>query len=199
MAGDQARGLIASDEQSPFRLRNGGKDSCFAMARRIAKWKDTMLTVEEFLAYSIHLETEAATRFGELADAMESGGNKEVAQLFRRLSNYSRMHLADAKARSGFRDIPELGPQDYVWPDLESPESAAIWGADPMLGRGEALQIALAAETAGHDFYKSVLDTTDDPDIKRFAAEFTDEEAGHVAELKKWIAAHEAGRQAPVD
>jgi rubrerythrin len=158
-----------------------------------------MLTVEEFLAYSIHLETEAATRFGELADAMESGGNKEVAQLFRRLSNYSRMHLADAKARSGFRDIPELGPQDYVWPDLESPESAAIWGADPMLGRGEALQIALAAETAGHDFYKSVLDMTDDPEIKRFAAEFTDEEAGHVAELKKWIAAHETGRQTPVD
>ncbi|HUO54379.1 MAG TPA: ferritin family protein [Rhodoblastus sp.] len=158
-----------------------------------------MLTVEEFLAYSIHLEAEAATRFGELADAMEGGGNKEVAQLFRRLANYSRLHLADAQARSGFRDIPKLGPEDYVWPDLESPESAAIWGADPMLGRGEALQIALAAETAGHDYYKSVLETTNDPEVKRFAAEFVKEEAGHVAELKKWIAAHQAGKSAPVD
>jgi rubrerythrin len=158
-----------------------------------------MLTVEEFLAYSIHLEAEAAARFGELADAMESGGNKEVAELFRRLANYSRMHLADAQARSGFRDIPKLDPQDLVWPDLESPESAAIWGADPMLGRGEALQVALAAETAGHDYYKSVLDTTDDPEVKRFAAEFVAEEAGHVAELKKWIATHEAGKTAPAD
>jgi rubrerythrin len=158
-----------------------------------------MQTVEEFLAYSIHLEEEAATRFGELADAMESNGNKEVAQLFRRLSNYSRMHLADARARSGYRDIPKLGPDDYVWPDLESPESAAIWGADPMLGRGEALQIALAAETAGHDYYKLVLDTTDDSEIKRFAEEFVAEEAGHVAELKKWIAAHNAGLSAPAD
>lgn len=158
-----------------------------------------MLSVEEFLAHSIHLEAEAAARFGELADAMESGGNKEVAQLFRRLAHYSRLHLADAKARSGFREIPELETQDYVWPDLESPESAAIWGADPLLGRGEALQIALAAETAGHDYYKSILDTTDDPEVKRFAAEFTEEEAGHVAELKKWIAAHEAGREAPVE
>lgn len=156
-----------------------------------------MLTVEEFLAYSIHLEAEAAARFGELADAMEGGGNKEVAQLFRRLAHYSRLHLADAKARAGFRDVPNLNPDEFVWPNLESPECAAIWGADPLLGRGEALQIALAAETAGHDYYKSILDTTDDPEIRRFAREFVQEEAGHVAELQKWIAAHEAGLTAP--
>ncbi len=156
-----------------------------------------MLTVEEFLAHSIHLEAEAATRFGELADAMESAGNKEVAQLFRQLANYSRLHLADAKARAGFRDIPELQSGDLIWPDLESPECAAIWGADPMIGRDEALEIALAAETAGHDYYKSVRDTTADPEIKRFAAEFAEEEAGHVAELKKWIAAAKAGLSSP--
>jgi rubrerythrin len=158
-----------------------------------------MQTVEEFLAYSIHLEQEAAERFGELSDAMTSSGNKEVAQLFRRLSDYSKLHLADARARAGFREIPQIGAQDFVWPDLESPEAAAIWGADPMIGRAEALQIALAAETAGHDYYKSVLDTTDDPEIKILAAEFVAEEAGHVAELKKWIVASEAGQTAPAD
>jgi rubrerythrin len=156
-----------------------------------------MKTVEEFLAYSIHLEAEAAARFGELADAMQSGGNTEVAGLFRRLSDYSKLHLSDAKARAGFRDIPKIGTHDFVWPDLESPEAAAIWGADPMIGRAEALEIALAAETAGHDYYKHVLDTTDDPEIKHLAAEFVAEEAGHVAELRKWIAAHEAGLKAP--
>jgi rubrerythrin len=158
-----------------------------------------MLTVEEFLAHSIHLEAEAATRFGELADAMESGGNGLVAQLFRRLADYSRMHLAEAQARSGFHEMPKLKPEDFIWPDLESPESAAIWGADPMLGRGEALQVALVAETAGHDYYKTILDTTDDPEVKRFAAEFVAEEASHVAELNKWIAAHEMGLSSPVD
>jgi rubrerythrin len=150
-----------------------------------------MLTVEEFLAYSIHLEAEAAARFDELAEAMRSGGNKEVGELFRRLADYSRMHLSDAKARSGFRDIPKMDHQDFVWPDLESPECAAIWGADPLIGRSEALQIALAAEQAGRDYYQSVLETAEDPEIKRFAAEFVAEEAGHVAELKKWIAAEE--------
>ena len=158
-----------------------------------------MQTVEEFLAYSIHLEQEAASRFGELADAMESGGNKEVGQLFRRLSDYSKLHLADAQARAGFREIPEIGAYEFVWPDLESPEAAAIWGADPMIGRGDALQIALAAETAGYDYYKHVLDTTDDPEVKILAKEFVAEEAGHVAELKKWIAAYQAGQTAPAN
>ena len=130
-----------------------------------------MQTVEEFLAYSVHLEAEAAARFGELADAMESGGNREVSRLFRRLAHYSKLHLETAKARSGFRDMPEMKPEDFIWPDLESPEAAAVWGADPMLGREEALQIALAAETAGYSYYKAVLDTTDDPEIKALATD----------------------------
>lgn len=148
-----------------------------------------MQTVEEFLAYSIHLEQEAANRFGELADAMEAAGNREVAMLFRKLSAFSRLHYADAKARAGFRDIPEIAAQDFAWPDLESPETAAIWGADPMLGRREALTIALAAEQAGLDYYQSVLEATDDPEIRILAAEFVTEEADHVAELERWIAA----------
>ena len=62
-----------------------------------------METVEEFLAYAIRLEQEAALRFGQLADAMATAGNREVMELFRRLSEYSRLHLTDARARAGFR------------------------------------------------------------------------------------------------
>lgn len=148
-----------------------------------------MQSVEEFLAHAIHLEHEAAVRFGELADAMDSAGNREVAALFRKLSAFSRLHHADAKARAGFRDIPDIAAENFSWPDLESPETAAIWGADPMLGRREALTIALAAEQAGLDYYQSVLDATDDPEIKILAAEFVTEESEHVVELQKWIAA----------
>jgi rubrerythrin len=158
-----------------------------------------MNSVEEFLAYAIHLEKEAADRFGELADAMEASGNREVGKLFRSLSHYSTLHLADARARSGFRELPEMKPGDFEWPDLESPERAAIWAADPMIGREEALEIALAAEKAGLGFYQAVFETTDDPEIKVMAAEFVKEESEHVAELKKWIAAHKSGGLLPVD
>jgi rubrerythrin len=158
-----------------------------------------METVETFLAYAIQLEREAADRFGQLADAMDACGNREVGKLFRRLSDYSRLHLADAQARAGFRDMPDMTVADYCWPDLESPETAAIWAADPFIGREEALHIALDAERAGYAYYKKVLDTTDDPEIKILAQEFVDEERGHVTELEKWVAAHKAGKPLPVD
>ncbi|MDR3515991.1 MAG: ferritin family protein [Azospirillaceae bacterium] len=146
-----------------------------------------MKSVEEFLAYATKLEEEATLRFDQLADAMQGYGNKDVGSLFRRLSEYSRRHLADARARSGFRDIPVMDPGAYQWPDVESPEAAAIWAADPFLAKNEALEIALASETAGYDFYKSVHDTTDDPEIRRLAAEFAAEEAEHVAWIRQWI------------
>ena len=146
-----------------------------------------MQSVEEFLAYAIKLEQEAALRFGQLADAMEAAGNREVGKLFRRLATASRAHLNEARARSGFRDIPDIESNEYIWPNLESPETAAIWAADPLIGREQALEIALAAETAGLDYYKNILDTTADPEIKILAKQFIEEESGHVAALEKSI------------
>ncbi|MFG1432118.1 ferritin family protein [Xanthobacter sp. V2C-8] len=156
-----------------------------------------MKSVEEFLAYAAKLEEEAALRFGELADAMTSCGNTEVGQLFRQLSDYSRMHLSDARARAMYRDIPDLKPNEFQWPDLESPETARIWAADPFLGHAEALEIAREAEEASRDYYKSILDTTEDPEIKSLAQEFFEEESEHVREIHKWIAAYKAGQRAP--
>ncbi len=130
---------------------------------------------------------------------MESSGNREVSKLFRQLSEYSKMHLADATARAGYRVIPPIQADEFAWPDLESPEAAAIWAADPMIGREQALEIALEAEMAGLRYYRSVLDTTTDPEIKMLAKEFVLEESEHVAELNKWIAAHKAGKPLPAD
>lgn len=158
-----------------------------------------METVEEFLAHAIQLEREAADRFGQLADSMESSGNQAVGKLFRQLADYSRLHLADAQERAGFRKLPVLAPGAFSWPDSESPESAAIWAADPMIGPDQALEIALAAETAGCEYYATVLATATDPEIIVFAREFAEEESGHVAQLQKWIAARQAGQTAPAD
>lgn len=156
-----------------------------------------MQSVEEFLAHTIQLEQEAALRFGQLADAMTTAGNREVGRLFRRLAEYSQLHLCDARARAGFRNLPEMTSSDYRWPDIESPEAAAIWAADPFIGIEQALQVALDAESAGLEFYAGVLAATDDPEIKVLAKEFVDEEGEHVAELKRWIALHTSGQALP--
>jgi rubrerythrin len=157
-----------------------------------------MDSVEIFLAHTVRLEREAALRFDQLADAMQTAGNREVAQLFKRLAHFSRLHLADATARSGFRDVPDLGPQEFVWPDIESPETAAIWATDPFIGCEQALQVARDAESAGLRFYQDILDQTEDPEIKRFATEFVAEEGQHVAELERWLSLHRDGKPLPL-
>lgn len=158
-----------------------------------------MDTVEEFLAHAIQIEQEAALRFGQLADAMHTQGNREVGRLFRQLANYSQLHLADARERAGFRQLPAMSATEFSWPDLESPEAAAIWAADPLLGREQALLVALEAEQAGFDYYAEVMNTTSDPEIRAFAQEFSEEEAGHVAELQRWIELHRQGKPLPSD
>lgn len=136
-------------------------------------------------------------RFGQLADAMGTAGNTEVMELFRRLSEYSVLHLTDARARAGYRDLPNIAANDYTWPDFESPEAAAIWAADPLIGREEALKVALAAESAGLAYYQSVLDGTRDPEIQRLAKEFVEEEKLHVAELGRWLGLATGSAAAP--
>lgn len=158
-----------------------------------------MKNVEEFLAHTIQLESEAALRFGELSDAMTTVGNREVARLFRRLADYSLLHLGDARERAGFRTLPVMTAADYRWPDIESPEAAAIWAADPFIGREQALQIALDAEQAGLDFYSQILNTTSDPEIRVLAKEFVEEESQHVAELQRWMQLHLSGGKLPTD
>lgn len=152
-----------------------------------------------FLAYSIKLEEEAALRFDQLADAMQSAGNKDVGKLFRRLADYSRLHMKSARDRSGFHDMPKFKPGEFNWPDIESPETAAIWAADPFIGREQALEVALEAESASLAYYRDILEKTQDPQVRRFAQEFVDEETEHVAELRRWLVLHHSGQPLPVD
>ncbi len=53
--------------------------------------------------------------------------------------------------------------------------------------------MALDAESAGLEFYASVLAATDDPEIQVLAKEFVGEEGEHVAEHKRWIQLHLSG------
>lgn len=158
---------------------------------------DLTQSVELFLSYAIKLEEEATLRFGQLADAMDAAGNREVGRLFRKLSDYSRLHLADAKARSGFRDVPVMLPRDYQWPEFESPETAAIWATDPLIAYDQAMEIALESEKRGHAFYKKVYDEAKNPEIRTLAKEFVEEEAEHVMWLEQWIDEEQKRRLSP--
>ncbi|MFA7430984.1 MAG: ferritin family protein [Rhodospirillaceae bacterium] len=150
-----------------------------------------MQTIEEFLAHAIRLEEEAALRFDELAEACLTNGNTDVAAFFRQMADFSRLHLADARARGGFRDLPVLPPSKDLWSDGMSPEAAGWEGTDPFLSVTRALEVALESEKQGLAFYADVAAATTDPEIRAAAQEFADEEADHVTQLEVWITRHQ--------
>ncbi|MHB1582112.1 MAG: ferritin-like domain-containing protein [Acidithiobacillus sp.] len=140
-----------------------------------------------FLVHAIELEREAARRYEELAESMRADGNLKVEKFFRTMAIFSRKHLALAMERGGFQQLPILSREEYWWPDGVSPEQFTWIGVDGFIDVAYALDLALDGEMRGHAFYQEVFSNTHDPEVKRMALEFADEEAEHVAELQKWI------------
>jgi rubrerythrin/ferredoxin len=163
-----------------------------SIAAPIYKGGVEIKTVDEFLSFAVKVEEDAAIHFERLAAAMEGCGNQEVADLFRQLGGYSRLHLEQAKARAASINAKVNLPPNYVWPDHETPERTSLWAGDPSLSRLDALKAALQGERRGFEFYYSVAGTTANPDIRAVAKEFVKEETEHVETLKRWIEKEEA-------
>ena len=153
-------------------------------------------SLEAFLGYALKVEDEAARHFDALADAMAGCGNEAAAELFAKLSGYSRLHFEETKARAGDADLSAYMPDEHVWPDLVTPEQTALWAGDPALSRLGALKAALDGERLGFEFYHHIAETSPDPKIRTMAKEFAKEESEHVAILEQWIARETAMAEA---
>jgi rubrerythrin/ferredoxin len=148
-------------------------------------------SVDEFLAFAVKVEEDAAVHFEELATSMAECGNAEVATLFAQLGRFSRLHLAEARKRAGSIDVSVMIPPAYAWPNHVTPERTELWAGDPSMTRLDALRVALQGEQRGYEFYYAVSGTTEDAAIREMAREFVREEAEHVEVLKAWITREE--------
>jgi rubrerythrin len=153
-----------------------------------------MNSVQTFLAHAILLESAAAQRSDELADAMQTWGNREVEAFFRKMAEYSRLHLQEAMARAGFRQVAELPAEGYEWPDGVDPESPDWWGVDGMMGIEQAIENALEGEKRGLAYYEGVAAGTSNMKLKALAEEFAAEEREHVAELERVLQDQQRGK-----
>ncbi|NVN86983.1 MAG: 2Fe-2S iron-sulfur cluster binding domain-containing protein [Rhodopseudomonas sp.] len=148
-------------------------------------------TLDEFFGYAAKVEEDAALNYDELAAAMTKVGNLEVAKLFKQLADFSRLHLAEVKSRAGSIDLGKNVPPDYAWPNHATPESTAVWAADPSMSRLGGLKVALQGERRGYEFYSAVEATSKNPAVAAAAKEFVKEEAEHVKILEAWITQEE--------
>jgi rubrerythrin len=146
-----------------------------------------MSDLDTFLAYSVALEEEAAERHDELADMMDVHNNPEVAETFRKLAHYSRLHAQEIRDHSKGHALPVIAPWDFGWDNMEGPETADISDVNYLMNTTHALKIAMGNEQRAHDFYFDISKDSPDGDVRALAAEFADEEKEHLELLEKWL------------
>ena len=66
----------------------------------------TPRTLAELMAMALEMESEAAQRYAEFADAMETHNNVEVAALFRKMANIETGHAQAIMSEMGWREAP---------------------------------------------------------------------------------------------
>jgi len=139
-------------------------------------------TLPEFLAYAIAMEDEAANRYLELADMMETYEKDEVSSLFRDMNHYSILHRDSIKERVGSIELPTIRSWEYRWalPSEVGDEEGFDRNMDPYL----ALEYARDNERRAMEFYQSVAEGAEDPELKTLAAEFAAEEQEHTDALE---------------
>ena len=140
----------------------------------------------EFLAHAIALEHEAAERYLELADMMESYHNDAVSALFRDMVSYSRLHHDSIVERARGVTLPKLRSWEYRW--SSPPEAGGEEAFDYLLDAYNALRYARENEVRAMEYYSSVGMQSGDAEVKRLATEFAAEETEHVQALDDWLA-----------
>jgi rubrerythrin len=147
---------------------------------------EKMTDLPIFLAYSVALEEEAAERHEDLADMMDVHHNPEVAETFRKLARYSRLHANEIREHSQGGSLPVIAPWDFCWDDMEGPETADLADVNYLMNTAHALKIAMGNERRAHDFYFDISKDSPDAEVRALAAEFAEEEAEHLELLKEW-------------
>jgi len=143
-------------------------------------------TLEEFMARALAIEQEAALRYEEFADSMETHNNPEVAQLFRTMAGYESKHAAQIMAEMGWTSAPPV--PDGSWPSFEPPESAPHEQVHYLMQPWHALQVALQAEQRAEAFFAELARVAPDGPVREAALKLQAEEREHVELVKAWLA-----------
>ena len=140
------------------------------------------------MTWALWLELEAAERYRELADAMETHNNREVGDLFRKMAAIERRHADAIMASMGWTTAPPMPSGPPPWPGLEGPEQVAHEDIHYLMPPWQALELALAGEERAVHFFASLAHRATVPAVKAAAREMAEEEQEHVALVKAWMA-----------
>ena len=184
---------VATPARKPAAKRPAAKKKAPSTAARTAAEKPEApavvapRTLTEFMAQAWEMEVEAAQRYSDFADAMETHNNPGVAAMFRTMANYESKHADEIMATMGWSESPPLTPRSGNWPDYEAPETTPDDEVHYLMQPFHALQLALAAEERAERFFAELARVATVAAVRAAALELQAEEKTHVALVRAWM------------
>jgi rubrerythrin len=145
----------------------------------------TPRTLAELMAVALEMESEAAQRYAEFADAMETHNNLEVAVLFRKMATIETGHVQAIMSEMGWREPPPS--RGFGAAVFEGPETPRLEDVHYLMQPYHALSIALACEERAERFYAQLASTVDVESVREAARVLQGEEREHVELIRAWM------------
>lgn len=145
-------------------------------------------TLEDFMVQALAMEMEAQQRYADLADMMEMHNNREVAELFRKMSVIEGKHAEQIKAEMGWTQVPRAAAIAPVWQGFEGAETIPTESLHYLMQPWHALELALAAEKRAESFFAHLAQVATTEAVRKAAVELRDEEREHVELIEAWMA-----------
>ena len=141
----------------------------------------------DFMAEAYTMELEATERYAQFAEQLDTHNNREVADLFRKLSKIEALHARRILDEMGWPSVPAL-PAAFAWDEGEGPESAPLDSLHYLMQPFHALQLALACERRAQAHFEAIAAGKAPKKVRAAAAEMAGEEREHVQLIKEWLA-----------
>ncbi len=155
-------------------------------AARAAAKAAPIASASGFMAHAYAMEAEAAERYAEFADSMEMHNNRDVAELFRKLSRIEQRHADQILEQMGSKQSPAPSA-NFRWEGAEGPETADPTELHYLMQPYHALQIALHNEKRARDFFAHLAKVTANAGVRKGALEMERDEAEHVRLIEEWL------------
>jgi rubrerythrin len=138
----------------------------------------------DLLARLHAMEREAAERYAELADQMETHNNRAVAAVFRELAAIEGRHATRLEAHAGA--LPPVLPRGTGEPPgFERPETTPLDLVHYLMTPDQALALALANEERAARRFEAVAASAPEGALRRLAAELAAEEWRHAQLIRE--------------
>ena len=128
-------------------------------------------TLEAFMAQALQMELDAAERYNEFADMMETHNNLEVAQWFRKMAEVEGKHADKIMSEMGWSEAPSALRTAPLMTGLEAPESASDAELHYLMQPWHVLQLALANEQRAERFFAKLASLATVESVRKAALE----------------------------